>query len=538
MFAQSATKKVLIIPSMPTPNGRLHLGHMAGPYLRSDFLARHYRRLGHLCSVISGVDAFESFVLLAAHQEQRTPSATVEHYTLKILDDLHSLSVFPNEWINPLQSPWREPFSEKQLEMFRRLETMSLTDRTTEQLLFSPSAGRFVIGCWLIGTCPVCASAAGSFSCENCGAHFNPQDLMTPIDRLGAVDLETRVTESAFLKGTDWGKVEQAIRTKSLADSLRFKLLQKVTGQIPTIRLTIPGEWGVPVKTVQSQASVLFSYSFNFAYCLHCGDQAREHLNEELNPFNAESSVTTIATFGIDVLSTKVINSTAIATALGLRTFDRWSVNHFYLLEGKKFSTSRRHAIWAADLVRHAKVQSDAVRTFCALTSPTFQPMDFVISDFVRYTNEELYGRLNTVLRRAASALRTETPSTSVSTVIERCAEALEEQSRCFDTEPFDPQSALQSLIQFILFFEENVVFDHDFSYWWLKSFAFLCEPFMPSLAQNLWSMLGHADAKLELQSFLYHTIPTAGFEDKVAYFQSVKESAVRTVVCNPQTLS
>jgi methionyl-tRNA synthetase len=36
----------IIIPATPTPNGDLHVGHMAGPYLAADIYARRLRAEG------------------------------------------------------------------------------------------------------------------------------------------------------------------------------------------------------------------------------------------------------------------------------------------------------------------------------------------------------------------------------------------------------------------------------------------------------------------------------------------------------------
>ncbi|MCM3755016.1 class I tRNA ligase family protein, partial [Bacillus licheniformis] len=51
------------MPIPPTPNGRLHLGHIAGPYLRMDMLCRYLRSQGHHVRVVSAVDGFDSYVL-------------------------------------------------------------------------------------------------------------------------------------------------------------------------------------------------------------------------------------------------------------------------------------------------------------------------------------------------------------------------------------------------------------------------------------------------------------------------------------------
>jgi methionyl-tRNA synthetase len=50
----------------PTPNGRMHIGHAAGTYLRADVLGRSLRTAGHQVKVACGTDAYENWILAAA----------------------------------------------------------------------------------------------------------------------------------------------------------------------------------------------------------------------------------------------------------------------------------------------------------------------------------------------------------------------------------------------------------------------------------------------------------------------------------------
>ena len=65
--------------------------------------------------------------------------------------------------------------------------------------------------------------------------------------------------------------------------------------------------------------------------------------------------------------------------------------NHFYLLEGKKFSTSRNHAIWADDFVE--KHGSDATRIYLCKTAPEYSQTNFSSSEFAAFCANDLAGR-------------------------------------------------------------------------------------------------------------------------------------------------
>lgn len=87
MTANTA-QKFFLMPIPPTPNARLHLGHIAGPYLRMDMLGRYLRTQGHSVDVVSAVDGFDSYVLWKGLQEQRSAEEVVRDYHAQIALDL------------------------------------------------------------------------------------------------------------------------------------------------------------------------------------------------------------------------------------------------------------------------------------------------------------------------------------------------------------------------------------------------------------------------------------------------------------------
>src|SRR3974390_1988203 len=68
----------------PTPNGDLHLGHLAGPYLGADVLARYLRQHGHHVDVVTGFDDFQSYVYRKGLESGESPGEIVEHYAALI----------------------------------------------------------------------------------------------------------------------------------------------------------------------------------------------------------------------------------------------------------------------------------------------------------------------------------------------------------------------------------------------------------------------------------------------------------------------
>src|SRR5262245_48387840 len=97
--------RYLFVPEMPTPNGRLHLGHMSGPYLRPDVLSRHLRMRGAEAYVVSGSDVYESHVELKAAQTGTTVEAVCNQFHDLIRAELDALGVEVDLYVNPLDAP-------------------------------------------------------------------------------------------------------------------------------------------------------------------------------------------------------------------------------------------------------------------------------------------------------------------------------------------------------------------------------------------------------------------------------------------------
>lgn len=70
--------KTLIIAPPPTPNGDLHVGHMAGPYLAGDIYARFLRLEGYRVNYATGTDDSQTYVVTSAFKLNVSPEHLCE----------------------------------------------------------------------------------------------------------------------------------------------------------------------------------------------------------------------------------------------------------------------------------------------------------------------------------------------------------------------------------------------------------------------------------------------------------------------------
>src|SRR5688572_14396062 len=62
-------KPRLILPSPPTSNGPLHVGHLAGPYLIADVMRRYWKARGISAAFVCVTDEHQSYVVRRSRME-------------------------------------------------------------------------------------------------------------------------------------------------------------------------------------------------------------------------------------------------------------------------------------------------------------------------------------------------------------------------------------------------------------------------------------------------------------------------------------
>ena len=241
-------KKYLIIPAMPTPNGRLHLGHMSGPYLKMDILARAQRRNGNLACVISGSDSYESYVNLKSWLTGMTPEEVCSHFSALSLCDLQALGIYYDDFVNPADPSLKQDFIDFATEKMNDLEKKGVTEIRSEQYQWSPSTDRYIVGCWLQGNCPICGSETASYQCENCGNQYRPMDILHLSSRAKENDLLPVDDYTLYLKVSKKDQLWKHIDSMGIDEPFKEIVRTYFQSQGDYIRLTNPDTWGIPWK--------------------------------------------------------------------------------------------------------------------------------------------------------------------------------------------------------------------------------------------------------------------------------------------------
>lgn len=494
-------RKFFLTPVCLVPNGRAHLGHVAGPLLKMDVLRRHLVRGGAHVRMISLSDVHEAHVLIKAYLEGTTPEAIANRFHEQIVRDLRTLGIEYDDLINPLDAAWADLYKTINLDFLnsiieagnatiRKEPLPILVDTGAAQAAggsWRPRLGDPIVSGWLRGRCPNCEQPLVGFFCESCGGHFAPSEMIQPgtAHFAGAVRFEDRSSLFLCLQAGAEAILDHLKKIRVRGDF--FNLARHyLRANGPSIRLTVHSPWGIPFQRPgMSCGQVIFSYSALLIGChFVAGERYRQLAGSNCNPFDRESDVTCVLSFGIDNAVPFLVGAVGCALAQNrYKPVDHFLVNYFYDLDGSKFSTSRGHVIWGGDIVTLGGSDPDLVRAYLCWRNPEFGRHMFRADEFLQFHNE-LGARLDAVI---AESLYAAADADGWDPGVMRYLEAeLESQSSFLDPDTFDLAGAFGSVERWLHRVPAlNTTASSAAA--WLLGFALLASPILPSAAQRVW---------------------------------------------------
>jgi methionyl-tRNA synthetase len=475
-------KEFLLVPVMPTPNGPLHLGHIAGPFLKMDVLAKSLKQDGHKVTIISASDSWETHVLLRARSLGATPAEICCRFHGEIIDSLRAMEIHYDEFINPLEFPFCNILQRINYRVIANLETKQATALRvlSEQVPYSTKYRQPLVGALVEGTCPRCGSAMGGFYCEHCATEISPGALMDLRSRLSDDTWEWRSYRSLFLQVTDEAGL-RAVAGRACRDHRFVDLaLESLGFNKRLIRLTHPGSWGIPYSGHGvSQESVFFSYSALLGLTLLCAHYSGYGDLSAATGFAVGEKTATITSFGVDNSSPYLGAVLGQMILGGLKPFDHCLTNYFGTLDGKKFSTSRNHVIWATEATSMLGASVDTIRAFLAWINPQHGETDFSFAQFARFKQE-----WEDDLCRMTAAACVEGPNGKWDQ--SRFMKVFSKRQAALEPASFALADAVDAIRDWIQIGKTG-----DLNQEWALAFAVLAYPVLPSLAQKTWLQCG-----------------------------------------------
>ncbi|MFC6880362.1 class I tRNA ligase family protein [Actinomadura yumaensis] len=389
-------RPLFVFSTPPTPNGDLHLGHLSGPYLGADAYVRYQRMNGARAWHLTGSDDFQSYVLGAARRDGRGPAETAAHYSAEIAETLRLMDIVPDQYtVTNGDDGYRSGLRA----FFSRVAASGQVAPSEAPALFDPDSGEYVYEGEVRGGCPGCGDTTGGNICEECGEPNVCTDLADPrLSRSGKAP-EARPVRRFTLPlhkfADDVAEHHRLGRVPARLRELADRVFQRDGLDVP---ITHPSRWGVAPQENDVSGQVIWVWPEMAYGFLHGIEALGRRASEDWRADAPDPDWKIVHFFGYD----NSFYHAVLYPALYRLAHPDWhpdidyNVNEFYLLDGEKFSTSRRHAVWGKEILSPESV--DAVRFFLARTRPEGRRTNFTRDAYAAVLRDTLIGTWQTWL--------------------------------------------------------------------------------------------------------------------------------------------
>lgn len=508
-------ERVFTTATPPTPNGDFHAGHLSGPYLGADLLTRYLKMRGVEARYFTGMDDHQSYVVTKAKVLASTPREVADRFSEMMIGTLERAGIAVDHVARPRRSPYHVDLVQK---LFRKLWDQGALVAREAPTLYCETCERYLFEAHVDGRCPHCGAGSGGNACEACGRPNDCVDLVEPrCHHCGGTPAQRRLRRIYFPLEPYRDELERFYSEVRMGTHLRALCETMLAAGLPEIAVSQETDWGIPVPVPGFEKQCIYVW-FEMAPGYLAG--ARELWEKEGKPFQEASGAEAwgseatrlVQFFGFDNGYFHAVLFPAI-----FRAFDpqiplpaAFVTNELYRYEGKKFSTSRNHALWARELL--ARVPNDVARFYLAYDGPETEQRSFTLRALYETVRRELVEEWEPWLRRLGARLEEQfdgrVPSTGAWTdehqrffrsLVELTAQA----AAAYEIETFSPQRVTRALCELARLARR---FSHLEQHWQgipgrfeeqrtamalevlaARTLAQLAAPLMPDFAAALW---------------------------------------------------
>lgn len=362
----------LIMAAPPTPNGDLHLGHLSGPYLALDALARVRRQEGVATRTACGSDEHQTYVATKSVARGETPTQTADHFSARNQATLKGMQMLPDTWLRPLHDRSYQDHVLRALEQLRQQGHVQLRPTPTP---WCESCDKALVEAYVGGECPHCGEATSGNGCEACFVPNICSDLVDPVCNSCGSKAQMRSVERLVFPLTPWlERLRQWCAGCAMPDWLRQLSRKLEDCPTPDFPISHPGDWGLEVPDLEQRIFAWWEMPIGF---LDFDTEGvwKNPKAEVVQAFGSDNAWYYLTLLPATLLA--LDPDTVLPTAL--------MSNKFLLLDGQKFSTSRRHAIWGEEALEF--LNPDLIRLGLSSVRPEQGESDFTLDGLRQLMN-------------------------------------------------------------------------------------------------------------------------------------------------------
>ncbi len=398
------TEHIGIFVAWPYANGDLHLGHVAGAYLPPDVFARYHRLKGNRVLMVSGSDSHGTPITVKAQEEGTAPRAVFDRYHQQFLKNWLKLGITFDLFTH---TDTENHYAVAQ-DIFRKLYEQEDLYLAKEQQLYDEEARQFLADRYVEGTCPYCGfERARGDQCDNCGRALDAIQLKNPRSQLSGTTPVVRESEHFFL---DLPAYEERLKEYIGAQThwrptVRNFVLAWLADGLTQRSMTRDIEWGIPAPVEGWEHKVMYVwFEAVIGYLSASIEWAKNQGTPDLwQQWWKNPAARSYYFIGKDntPFHTVLWGTELMAYDPELNLPYDVPANEFLNLEGQKFSTSRRWAIWLPDFLE--RYDPDPLRYYLTAIAPETKDADFTWEGFVTRNNSELVAAWGNLVNRVLS---------------------------------------------------------------------------------------------------------------------------------------
>ena len=395
--------KLLITITPPTPNGDLHIGHIAGPFLAADVYARAQRQRSHECTLVSYSDDYQSYMLRKGIEMDRDPQKLALENSGKIRESLAKVGIAIDHWMLPYGNRF---FKDAVQETYDAAVAADAVYSKVSQEPYCAHCDKWGYEAFGRGLCNHCGVDSDASQCEGC-AHTPDAAKMTAFRcKLCAGPMQWKPVQREFLAMSKFAPHFQALHGQGATRSSMNQFLREEFAMgFEDWGITRPHDGGLDLlddgsRRVHTWAMGLSGYFAAFKEFLVTVKNAPWEYDEYCKSGQGRM----VHFLGYDcAYSHMLVYPALLKTMSGYRMGQWFYTNQFLTLNGKNLSTSRNHAIWARDLVDQAC--RDSARLYLAAVSPEQGEGDFNVEKFQAWRTD-VFNEIEPKLAAAAARER------------------------------------------------------------------------------------------------------------------------------------
>ncbi len=514
------SRRVMVTAAPPTPNGDLHLGHLAGPYLGADFHTRYLRLRGLEGHYACGSDDHCMYVERKGEQIGMSGEEAKHLFVGAIEESLELAGVDMQLFLHPGDSACFRPLT---LDFHEKLRKAGKLESREAPAPYCEPCDRYLFEADISGACPHCGEGVTGNTCEACGRVNDCINLAdSRCTACGEATTQRNIRRLIFPLSRYGDALTEYLRRTQMSPRLRAFCEAYLADGLPDVAVSHVSGWGIPVPGDSHPGQTLYVWfemaARYLAYAQHLSENGASE--EGYGAFWRSPEAGIVQFFGFDNSFYYALLLPALYMAFDpdLRLPEAFVTNEFFRLDGEKFSTSRGHSILGRALL--AEVPRDLVRFYLAHSGPEKEETNFTLEEMWETLRREPLGAwrrwLETLGRKVREESEGQVPATGDWTpdqlrFYRQLEGALREAAEAYEPAAFSPQRLTRLMAELVRTANR---FGRSEDHWkgvaersqeWrtglalellaAKVLAIIAAPIMPAFAADLWRALGHAES-------------------------------------------